>query len=258
MRKIGRRYYLIYSSELSHELCYATSDEPLGKFSFGGTIVSNVDIGYDGNTKPVAMPGNTHGSIEQINGEWYVFYHRQTHGTEFSRQGCAERIRVMSDGSIPQVEITSCGLNNGPLAGHGCYPASIACHLAGKAEMKKLQGGEPKNDEYPHITEENTSSTDDSYQYIANISDGTTIGYKYFLFEQLQKFTIVVCGKATGMFAIRQDSLSGPIIGTVNIVVDSTEWQRVSTRIEKLSGTHAVFLIFSGNGSVGIKEIEMN
>lgn len=28
-RKIGNRYYLVYSSEQSHDLCYAVSDQPL-------------------------------------------------------------------------------------------------------------------------------------------------------------------------------------------------------------------------------------
>ena len=38
------------------------------------------------------VTGTTHGGIEQIGGQWYVFYHRLTHGTDYSRQGCAEKI----------------------------------------------------------------------------------------------------------------------------------------------------------------------
>jgi beta-xylosidase len=115
MRKVNERYYFIYSSELSHELCYATSERPDGGFVFGGTLVSNADIGLNGNTLPRNYTGNTHGSIIEINGNWYVFYHRHTNRHEFSRQGCVEQIKIMKDGSIPQVEITSCGLNGGPL-----------------------------------------------------------------------------------------------------------------------------------------------
>lgn len=54
--------------------------------------------------------GNTHGGIEYINGQWYVFYHRQTNRTQFSRQGCAEKISIDADGHIRQVPVTSCGL----------------------------------------------------------------------------------------------------------------------------------------------------
>lgn len=48
MRKIGGRYYFIYSSINSHELCYAVSDSATGGFRYGGTLVSNGDIFLDG------------------------------------------------------------------------------------------------------------------------------------------------------------------------------------------------------------------
>jgi hypothetical protein len=62
----------------------------------------------------------------EVLGQWYIFYHRHTNGTCFSRQTCAEAIEIKEDGSIPQVELTSCGLNGGPLLGRGEYPAYIA------------------------------------------------------------------------------------------------------------------------------------
>ena len=70
-----------------------------------------------------AYGANNHGSIVEIGGEWYIFYHRHTNGTWFSRQGCAEKIHFEADGSIKQVEITSCGLNGGPLSDVGEYPS---------------------------------------------------------------------------------------------------------------------------------------
>ncbi len=41
MRKVNGKYYLIYSSNRMHELCYATSSYPDKDFKFGGVIVSN-------------------------------------------------------------------------------------------------------------------------------------------------------------------------------------------------------------------------
>ena len=81
MRKINGKYYFIYSSNLSHELCYAISDSPTEGFVFKGTLVSNADIGLPGITDIKTARnyiGNTHGSLCQVNGIWYVFYHRQT------------------------------------------------------------------------------------------------------------------------------------------------------------------------------------
>ena len=113
MRKVGEKYYFVFSSQKNHELCYAVSDFPDRDFVYGGTIVSNGDVGINGITdeKRLNMTGTTHGSIIEINGEWYVFYHRLTHKSDYSRQACAEKITIEQDGSINQVEITSCGLN---------------------------------------------------------------------------------------------------------------------------------------------------
>lgn len=90
IRKIDDIYVLIYSSENQHELCYATSNEPDGRFKYRGTIISNGDIYYKGRTEPLNYTGTNHGSIVEVLGQWYVFYHRQTNGSPYSRQGCAE------------------------------------------------------------------------------------------------------------------------------------------------------------------------
>lgn len=66
-------------------------------------------------------------SALKINGMF--FYHRHTNGTNYSRQACMEKITINEDGTIDQVEMTSCGPNNGPLRGFGEYPTYLACNL---------------------------------------------------------------------------------------------------------------------------------
>lgn len=97
IRKIDSTYYFIYSTINNHELCYATSKRPDGGFTFGGTIISNGDIGYKGRLPKDRLnrTGTNHGSIEKISGQWYVFYHRLTHNSDYSRQACAERIEIL-------------------------------------------------------------------------------------------------------------------------------------------------------------------
>ena len=174
MRKVGEKYYFIYSSWLNHELCYATSDYPDKDFCFGGTIVSNGDVGYKGRKAyaRLNMTGTTHGSIIKINGQWYVFYHRLTHKSDYSRQSCAEKIEIRKDGSIPQVEITSCGLNDGPLKAEGRYPAVIACNITnGHMPFGSNSIYRESCPNVNNIGEE---------RFIAEISHGTLIGFKYF------------------------------------------------------------------------------
>ena len=103
IRKIGDIYYFVYASQQINELCYATSYHPDRGFTYGGTLISNGDIGYQGITADHARnaTANIHGGMVEIQGQWYIFYHRHTHGTQFSRQGCAEPLTIHADGSIP-------------------------------------------------------------------------------------------------------------------------------------------------------------
>ena len=48
MRKFNGKYYFIYSSLNSHNLCYAVSNRPDVGFEFGGILVSCGDIGLPG------------------------------------------------------------------------------------------------------------------------------------------------------------------------------------------------------------------
>ena len=121
----------------SHELCYATSDSPVKGFQYGGILVSNGDVGFEGvpDVKHARCnTGNTHGSIIELNGKYFVFYHRHSNRKQSSRQAMAEEIRF-EDGKFYQAEMTSCGLNGGPLEGKGSYPSYIACNLYGKKKV---------------------------------------------------------------------------------------------------------------------------
>ena len=198
IRKIGDTYYFIYSSQVSHELCYATGAHPDGPFRYGGVLISNGDIGYKGRSEKdrVALTGNNHGSIVEVNGKWYLFYHRQTHKTSYSRQGCAESIQILEDGRINQVEMTSCGLNGKPLVPEGRYPAAIACNLTnGKMphiNMKRWP------EEIPYIT------NDDQCRYITDINDNTNVVFKYFDFGQETKrlLTLTLRGTCEGTLTV--------------------------------------------------------
>ncbi len=196
IRKIGDLFYLIYSSVLSHELCYCTSKYPDREFNYGGTIVSNGDIGLNGklNKDKVAIACNNHGGIVEVNGQWYIFYHRHTHGHQFSRQGCAEPIEILEDGSIPQVEITTSGLYGAPLPAEGLYPAAI-CSMLTNDKMPDLLR-DPVDYKYPFIY------SNESDVFISNITDGNLIGFKYFNINKNTNFSVKYRGECLGRLLI--------------------------------------------------------
>lgn len=200
MRKIGGKYYFIYSSFPQHELCYATSDYPDRGFRFGGVIVSTGDVGYQGRKERLSYTGNTHGSLVCVKGQWYIFYHRQTNKHNYSRQACAEAVTIAKDGSISQVEITSCGLNGGPLAGKGSYPAYIACNLLSKTgALHYGVAGTPEAGGHPYLTQTGEDREENGDQYIADMRDGALAGFKYFEFVGKTKIVVEVSGHGEGV-----------------------------------------------------------
>ncbi len=76
IRKNGDTYYFVYSSSKMHELCYAVSRYPTKEYVYGGVIVSNCD-GNITHQKPAGLPayvpGNNHGGMAEIRGQWYIF-----------------------------------------------------------------------------------------------------------------------------------------------------------------------------------------
>ncbi len=216
-RKIGDTYYLIYSPRKGSRLVYATSKSPMGPFEYRGVIVDN-GVDYPG--------GNDHGSICKIGDQWYIFYHRMTNGTIFSRQACAERITILPDGTIPQVEMTSLGFQES-LNPYVATPAHHCCVIKGGGMIKYLN---------PLRT------------VVAGIQKDSVIGYKYFDFGQDDSATSMELvmelrgtGEAGSVRIILDSDVTGQCIGEAHFSSDDTIL-RIKTPC--ITGRHALYFVF--------------
>lgn len=213
MRKVGNTYYLIYSPQKGNRLEYMTSDSPRGPFTYRGTIIDN-GIDYPA--------GNNHGSICNINGQWYIFYHRMTNATITSRRACVERIEILPDGTIPQVEMTSLGFENA-LNPYRITPADIACVLKGGCFVTELN----------YFT-----------RIITNIKPECIIGYKYFDFgedysSETMEFSVKVNGSGcNATIRIMLDGENGTEIGKCVIGASSGTYSSI---VKNVTGKHSVF-----------------
>jgi len=214
-RKINGKYYLIYSPRYGSCLDYAIADKPDGPFVRKGTIINN-SIDYPG--------GNNHGSVACINGQWYVFYHKMTNHTIMSRRACAERIEILPDGSIPEVEMTSLGFAES-LNPYLQTPAEIACVLKGGCF----------NTEKDLFT-----------RTVTNIHHGCVIGYKYFDFgndfggnDMTFAAKIFGCG-CKAKIHIRIDREDSEDIG---VLETNTHDGVYKTKVNNITGRHSLFLI---------------
>ena len=234
IRKIGSQYYFIYSSMKGHELCYATSSYPDRDFRYGGVIISNGDIGFNGRNDSARLntTGTNHGSIECINGQWYVFYHRNTHKSAYSRQACVERIALDTSGNIKQTEITSLGFSKS-LKTDKTYPASICCNLYSGRMPHIGNGISSKN--IPYIAES-------SNKQIVIATNKTKMVYKYFEVEAGHYILSIKC---------KADS-NGKIIictGQESFEADISafeEWNNIKIPIVLQGGTLTLSIEYKG------------
>ena len=94
LHKYNGKYYLSYSTGTTHYIVYATSDSPVGPFTYGGRIMEPV-IGW-----------TTHHSIVEIEGKWYLFYHdcEMSGGINHRRTVKFTELKYNEDGSIVTIQ----------------------------------------------------------------------------------------------------------------------------------------------------------
>ena len=240
IRKIDDKYVFIYSRmtkdgewglpRVNYTLAYAYSDNPLGPYTYGGTLIDarGRDTDADGNTIPTTTPyGNTHGSILEINGKWYVFYHRQTGLDEYARQAMVSPIEVTVEPGpggrvlISEAELTSEGFETDGLDPYKRYAAGIASHTTGPGPVIHNY----PNNVYPgpyfeafYIKGKDISdpyNDEINVSRVVNCTDGSIVGYKYYDFSRLEK---------DGKTELQLELIPCGIDGTIEIY-DSAPWK---------------------------------
>ncbi len=251
IRKVDGRYVFVYSSSHNHELCYAVSDRPDGGFRFGGTLVDQGDLYLRGNTDEAHAAnylGNTHGGMVELKGRWYIFYHRQTNQHSYSRQACAEMLTRTSDGGFRQAEVTSCGLNGGPLTGRGTYSAHIACNLWSAQGTARYDQRFAKK-RHPYFTQRGRDNDPQSVPYIANMRDGSVAGFKYFSFDGASGISLRVSGKGEGRVLVALDADFRQRVAELPLTLRG-DAQDVTAPLHIPGGVHPLFFRYEGQGAM--------
>ena len=212
IRKVGNKYVMVFSGysgpdyglgSTNSALRYAFGDSPLGPWRSGGVLVDSRGVvpNADG-TRLITTNAahNTHGSLEEINGQWYVFYHRPPRGFGNARQAMVAPVKITWDkkavadgGKVTIVgydpyakrnewtasatdgtcytgaEVTSEGFQIFGLPPYAYYSAGIACYMTGN-----------------HWMQDNHDVWNNSMD-LAGITNGGVVGFKYFGFGGLEK-----------------------------------------------------------------------
>ena len=215
IRQVGNKYVMVFSGYSGKEyglgntnsaLRYAYGDSPLGPWRAGGVLVDSrgVVLNEDGTHIVTSNAAhNTHGSLQQINGQWYVFYHRPPRGFANARQPMVAPVKIewdkkpvakggqvritaydpftsnhewtakASDGNEYRgAEVTSEGFQIYGLPPYAYYSAGIACYMTGPGSNEWLQDN--------HDVWSN-------HMDLAGLKNGGIVGFKYFGFGGLAK-----------------------------------------------------------------------
>ena len=217
IRQVGNKYVMVFSGYSGKEyglgntnsaLRYAYGDSPLGPWRSGGVLVDSrgVVLGEDGAKLITTNFGhNTHGSLQEINGQWYVFYHRPPRGFGNARQTMVAPVKITWDkkpvakGGVVKItgydpyakdnvwtakaadgneytgaEVTSEGFQIFGLPPYAYYSAGYACFVNGPGSNDWMQDN--------HDVWNNSMD-------LAGIQNGGIIGFKYFGFGGLAQDT---------------------------------------------------------------------
>ena len=283
IRKIKDKYVFIYSRfteegefglpTTNYTLAYAYSDKPLGPWTYGGTIIDGRAREKDEQGNVIAsanVSGNTHGSICEINGQWYVFYHRQSGLNEFARQAMVAPITVkVEEGEGGKVEISEGEYTSEGFALNGLNPlerhsAGICCWYTGP----KVAIHEWPNNTFYGSYVEASYGTDDKFaapydirnntNLVVNNTDGSIVGYKYFNFDatkgrqDVQLILRLIPEGVNGTITIMADrpwaSQGGKALGTIELKADMpqvpTDTITQLPALGELTGKHAIFFCF--------------
>ncbi len=242
IRKFGDVYYLFYSSGKNNELAYATSKFPDRGFAYQGVAISNSDLGYLGNKQRKAPAGTIHGSVEFIAGQYYVFYHRCTNNTDFSRQACAEKIKF-KNGKFLQAELTSQGVGEA-LKAEGEWSAAYCCNLY-NAGTSNVQGNGHEDDQ-PNIAYK------DGDHYLRAIREGTRVVFKHFSFVSPSSLTLSLRGDPCGV-----EILAGSDEPFASLRFEgSASWASLSTKLPDVRGIKTLTFFFHSEGKIDFKSFK--
>ena len=252
IRKVGDTYYFVYCSRLMHELCYATSQYPDRDFRFGGTIISNVDVGYQGRPAERArnQVANVHGGMVKLAGQWYISYHRHTHGRQFSRQGCMEPITIDENGAIAQVECTSFGLSGGRAPAKGSLPAWCACNLYKGEGGVFIRFSRERTVDAPFVVVEDEG-------YVTHITDTGVVGWRYLTFDGSEKaLTLRARGSCQGTLRVCLSDEDSQAAGSAPLqLTDAVQWAQITIPFTASAGDHPLRLLYFGTGSLDLAEL---
>ena len=234
--KIGGKYIYSYCSNWNctgnpmsnAQICYMTSDSPLGDYKYSGMVFKNPGTFFSGSS------GNNHHAIFEFKGEWYITYHAMVLQSSMGISGGYRSSHIdyipvnTSNATIGQATGTTAGVKQ---VGYlNPFERTEAETMAWMGGINTKYGG--------------------SNMVVNDIQKGDWIGLSGVDFGSgASAFSAKVSSSATGVaIKICKDKVDGEVIGYLEVPNTGGELKEVSARLDKeISGVHDLFFVFSGS-----------
>lgn len=223
------------------EIVYMYSENPMGPWKYGGTILKN-PMHFFG------VGGNNHHAIFSFNGEWYIAYHAQTLAKAMGeakgyRSTHLNKVYMNEDGSIQEITADYEGVPQlKPLDPFQRVEAETFAWNAG-VKTRAAEEGDPEN------------------RVLTEIQSGDWIALSQVDFGDSEAISFIASignVRADSFIELRLGSVDGERIGTLPIAVKDadTGWTELRAELSPVQGVHDLYLVFAGPAGVDLFEMD--
>lgn len=245
INKVGGTYYYTYCSNFysgvrpegsppAGEIAYMTSDNPMGPWTYQGTILKNPGHFF-------GVGGNNHHAMFQFHGEWYIAYHAQTLSKAMGvpkgyRSTHLNKVSFGADGAIQEITADLKGV-----------PQLHKLDPFDRVEAKTLAWSAGIDALPQKMDDRGTAVAEVAIVDIHN-GDWTAVAGVDFGAGASTFTASVAGGSDDAVIELRLDSPDGKLIGSLAVpeADGSSSWSEATTAVEGAEGVHDLYFVFKG------------
>jgi len=251
IHKMGNTYYYTYSSNFSvtpegtaeyglknGEICYMTSENPMGPFTYQGVILPNPENFF-------GVGGNNHHCVFNFRGDWYITYHAESIEDRLGmavkgyRSTNIDKLAINADGALGSTVGTREGVaQSGNVNPYEVTEAETMWRMAGITTVP---------------CDESSKACGSGNMAVCGMETGTWLALKNVDFgaEGATAFEALVSGGSeAGAIEICLDAVDGEVVGTLTVPAGEAEnFTKQTCKLTKtVTGIHDVYFVFTGSG----------
>jgi arabinoxylan arabinofuranohydrolase len=248
INKYNNKYYYTYCSNFydgersegsppAGQIAYMTSDNPMGPWTYAGTILKNPGHFF-------GVGGNNHHAIFQFHDVWYIAYHAQTLSKALGvpkgyRSTHLNLVEFQEDGTIKEIVADYKGVEQ--IKAFNPYNRVEAATIGWSAgvEVEPLQAvGVGEHSDQP------------AAMIVTGIDNGDWLAVAGVDFGAGASFISVTAASEGegGIIELRLDAPEGTLVGEVTVppATGAERWTEARAEVSGATGVHHLFFVFKG------------